>query len=290
LSQQRGVIEKRFVDADKALRDFLDRNAIGDFDSALASVTKLYGDISDKLSEVEASQSEAQAKAAGLARQLQRTPAEIELYSESGAQQELFNLKLQRDELLTRYRPDSRAVQDIDRKINAMQAFLQTTPTAGMRRVGQNPTWQVIEADHAKAQADAVAFAARAAELTRQKAEVEGKRTALASLEPEYRRLKRDRDALDASAATFATREQTERARAELAQRSVDNISVYEQARPPAKGSSPKRLIAAAAAVFGLATALMVALMKAWSLRTFPTAGSVERTLGLPVLATTRER
>lgn len=290
LTEQRGVIEGRFAEADRALREFLARNALGDFDVALASTAKLYSDVSDKLSEVEASQREAEAKSAGLSNQLADTAPEIELYTESGSQQELFNLKLQRDELLTRYRPDSRAVQDLDRKIASMEAFLKSQPVAGMRRVGQNPTWQAIEADRAKATADSVAFAARAAELRRQKAEIDQRRLALAALEPEYRKLRRDRDALDTSASQFATREQNERARSELAQRSVDNISIYEAARPPAKGSSPKRAIAAAIALFGLLTALVVGVLRIWGTRTFPTAGSLERTLGLPVFASVRER
>jgi uncharacterized protein involved in exopolysaccharide biosynthesis len=290
LTQQRGVIETRLADADKALRDFLAINAIGDFDVAMNSTAKLYSDISDKLSEVEASQREADAKARGLTRQLSSTPSEIPLYSESNSEQELFSLKAQRNDLLTRYRPDSRAVQDLDKRIAQMETFLKSTAPGGLKRVGQNPTWQAMEADRAKAQADAVALTARADELKRQRAEADNRRAQLASLEPQYRRLKRDRDALETSAAAFATREQTERSRTELAQRSVNNISVYEAARPPAKGSSPKRTIALALAAFGLLTALVVGLFRIWQLRTFPSTGSVERTLGLPVLAAARER
>lgn len=290
LSEQRRVIEGRLAAAESALQAFLKANDISDFDAANAALTKLYVDISDKLSEVEASLSEVRAKSAGLTRQLARTPSEIELYNETSSQQELFSLKLQRDELLTRYRPDSRAVQELDRRIAQMEQFLDRDEPGGLRRVGQNPTWQAMETDQAKAQADAAALAGRAEDLRRQKAEVEARRTVLTALEPEYRRLRRDRDALDASAAAFATREQTERSRHELASRSVDNISIYEPARAPVRGASPKRAIAAAAAIFGLMTALMVGLLRAWSLRTFPTAASLERTLGLTVLASTRER
>ncbi len=134
------------------------------------------------------------------------------------------------------------------------------------------------------------ALTGRSQELARQKENAQHRLATLAALEPEYLRLKRDRDALEASAGTFATREQTERARSELASRSVDNISVYEPARAPARGDTPKRIIALVAAVFGLLTALAAGLLRAWSIRSFPTAGSVERTLGLRVLATARER
>lgn len=290
LSEQRRVIEARLAAAEAALQGFLKANDISDFDAATAALGKLYVDISDKLSEVEAGLSEARAKSAGLTQQLARTPSEIQLYNETSSQQELFSLKLQRDELLTRYRPDSRAVQELDRLITQMERFLNTGEPGGLRRVGQNPTWQAMETDQARAQADAAALAGRAEDLRRQKIETEARRIALTALEPEYRHLRRDRDALDASAAAFATREQTERSRHELASRSVDNISIYEPARAPVRGASPKRAIAAAAAIFGLMTALMVGLFRAWSQRTFSTVASLERTLGLPVLASTRER
>ncbi len=289
LTQQRGVIEGRLTDADKALQAFLTTNQIADFDGAVASATKLYSDVSDKLSEVEASQREAEAKARGLRSQLSATPSEIQLYAETNSQQDLFALKSQRDELLTRYKPDSKAVVDLDRRIAALEESIKSG-SGGMRRVGQNPTWQSIEADQAKAQADSVALGARATELRRQKTEAEVRRATLAGLEPEYRRLKRNRDALETSAGTFATREQTERARTELAQRSANNISIYEPASAPTRGSSPKRVIAAAAAVFGLLTALLIGLLRAWSTRSFPTPASLERTLGMPVLASAKGR
>lgn len=290
VSDQRGVIEERLKTADVALQAFLESNRISDFDAEAAALSKLHVDLSDKLSEVEASLSEARARGEGLRVLLARTPAEIELYSESSSRQELFALKLERDELLTRYQPESRAVQELDRRIAQMEQFLATAEPGGLRRVGQNPTWQAIDADRAKAQADSAALTARAEDLRRQMAQTEQRQVALAALDPEYRRLRRERDALDASASAFAQREQTERARHELASRSVDNISVYEPARPPVRGASPKRMIAGAAAVFGLLTALLVGLFRVWSTRTLPTAASVERTLGLPVLSSVRDR
>jgi uncharacterized protein involved in exopolysaccharide biosynthesis len=103
-------------------------------------------------------------------------------------------------------------------------------------------------------------------------------------------RLKRDRDPLQASAEAFAAREQNARALGELAGRSAGNISVYEAARMPTRGDATKQLIAIVAAISGLIVALVVGLLRAWSVTGFATAGSVERTLGLRVLATTKDR
>ncbi|MBK8838350.1 MAG: hypothetical protein IPO30_06520 [Hyphomonadaceae bacterium] len=290
LTEQRDVIEGRLAASDKSVRDFLARNGLSDFDAEQAAARKQFADISDELSKVEASLREAEAKSAGLLRQMGSTPKDVDLYVETTSEQDLVKLRLEREDLLARYLPDSRVVQDADRRIAQLEGFLKSAPAQGLRRIGPNPTWQALEADRAVQTATISALTGRSAALVVQKRAAEAQIAQLAALEPEYLRMKRDRDALANSAGTFATREQTERARSELASRSVDNISVYEAARPPTRGDSTKRMIAIAAALFGLLTALAVGLLRAWSVSSFPTASSVERTLGLRVLAAAKDR
>ena len=290
LTEQRGVIEERLAASDKALQDFLKQNGLSDFDAETAAAKKLFADLSDELAKVEASLREAEAKSAGLTRQMAGTAKDVDLYVETTSEQDLVKLRMERQDLLARYLPDSRVVQDIDRKIAQLEGFLKSAPAQGLRRIGPNPTWQALEADRAVQTANISALTGRSAALAGQKREAEARIAALAGLEPEYLRMKRDRDALETSAGTFATREQTERARSELASRSVDNISVYEAARPPTRGDSTKRMIAIAAAIFGLLTALAIGLLRVWSISSFATAGSVERTLNLRVLASAGDR
>ncbi len=290
LTDQRGVIEGRLKAADQALLSYLSKNGLSDFDAETAAATKAFADVSDEASKVEASLHEAQAKVVGLKQQMKSTPKEADLYVESTSEQDLAKLRLQREDFLTRYRPDSRAVQDIDKRIDQMEAYLKSAPPAGLRRIGPNPVYTALESDEAVQTANITALTGRLAALGQQKTQAEARMSKLASLEPEYRRLKRDRDALEASAGAFATREQTERARNELASRSAGNISVYEAARAPLHGDSQKRLIAIAAAIFGLLSALAAGLLRAWSVKSFATASSVERTLALRVLATARDR
>ncbi len=290
LSEQRGLIEERLETADKTMREYLARNGLSDYDAEVAAATKLFSDISDERAKVQASLREAEAKSEGLGRQMTSTPREVDLYVETTSEQELVKLRIEREDLLTRYLPDSRAVKDVERKIAQMEAFLASAPAQGLRRIGPNPTWQALDADRAVQAASISALNGRLEALATQQAEAEARIAYFDRLKPEYLRLKRDRDALETSAGAFATREQSERARAELASRSVDNISVYEAARAPTRGDSTKRTIAIAAAVFGLISALAIGLLRAWSAGGLPTAGSAERTLGLRVLASTRER
>jgi uncharacterized protein involved in exopolysaccharide biosynthesis len=290
LSEQRTVIEARLAAADKAVRDYLANNGLSDFDAESAAAKKMLSDISDELAKVEASLREAEARSTGLTQQIAATPKDADLYVDMTSEQDLVKLRLERESLLARYLPDSRVVQDADRRIAQLEAFLKTAPAQGLRRIGPNPTWQALEADRAVQKANISAMTGRTAALVMQQREAEARIAHIALLEPDYLKLKRDRDALEASAATFATREQTEWARSELASRGVDNISVYQVARPPTKSDGAKRVIAIIAAGFGLLTALVIGLLRAWSVSSFATAGSVERTLNLRVLATARDR
>jgi uncharacterized protein involved in exopolysaccharide biosynthesis len=290
ISEQRGLIEVQLETADKALRDYLASNGLSDYDAELAAATRLFSDISDERAKVQASLREAEAKSEGLRRQLSLTAREVDLYVETTSQQELVKLRIERESLLTRYLPDSRAVKDVERKIAQMEGFLATAPAQGLRRIGPNPTWQALEADLAVQTANISAMTGRLAALVMQQAEAEARLANLDRLKPDYLRLKRDRDALEASAGAFAIREQSERARADLASRSVDNVSVYEAARAPTRGDSTKSTIAMAAVAIGLLAALVIGLLRAWSVSGLATANSVERTLGVRVLAATRER
>lgn len=289
LAAQRTATEARLKTANEALQSFLASAHVADFEVEKAAVTKLFGSLSDEQSSVEASLREAQGRAQGLSRQMSATAKQIDLYTESTSEQDLMKLKLQREDLLSRYKPDSRAVKDIDVRIAQMENFLASRPASGLRRIGPNPTYQALENDYAGARANAEALSGRLTEIVRQKAEVEKRRAGLAVIEPDVQRLSRERDALEAAAKTLAMREQTERARAELAAQRPDNISVYEPARAPAEGASPKRLIVIAGALLGLATALLIGLIRAWRTSTLPTSSALETTLGMRVLASVRQ-
>ena len=290
LSAQRDITEQRLAQADRALQDYLRAHGLGDFDAEAEAAARLFSELSDEQARVEASLREAEARVAGLSRQLATTPREADLYVETTSEQDLTRLRLEREDLLTRYLPDSRAVQDIDRRIAQLAAYLAAGPAGGVRRRGPNPTYQALEADRAVEMADISALGGRARALVTQKQATQARISELAGLEPDYRRLRRERDSLDASASALAARDQSERARTELARRNVDNVSIYEPARAPARSEGLQQIIPLAAAFIGMLMALLVGFARSWSVRTLSSASSLERTLGLPVLAATRER
>jgi uncharacterized protein involved in exopolysaccharide biosynthesis len=290
LGAQRNAAESRLKVADEALRAYLGRNNLVDLETETSAAAHLVSEISGELSSLEADQREAEARADGLRRQMQAMPREAELYVESASAQQLEQLRLERQDLLARYRPDSRAVQDMDKRIAQLETYVGSSPAGGLRRIGPNPAFRALEASAAAEAANIVALGGRARELARQRELAGARVSALAALAPEYQRLKRDRDALASQAAEFAAREQEENVHSEVALGAVDNVSVYEPARTPSRDSSTNSVLAVSFAAFGALVALAAGLLGVWSVRTFPTAGAVERTLGLRVLAAARNR
>ncbi|MBI1359080.1 MAG: hypothetical protein GC155_02225 [Alphaproteobacteria bacterium] len=284
LVDQRAAIEGRLKAADESLRSFLAKNNISDFVAERNAVSRLLATLSDEISSTEASRSETEARIAGLRTQLAATPRQADLYVDTTSGKALSDLRLQREDLLTRYKPDSQTVQDIDRKIRRLETLVDASPQEGVKRVGANPTWQALATELASARATAQALQGRLVDLQRQRDEAEQRRAVLAAVAPDFQRLSRDRTALENSAQALAEREQAEQTRSELAARKSADISIFEPVAPPPQGASPRRLIALAGMAIGLALALVVGLVRAASLRTLPTARSVERTLRLSVL------
>ncbi|MEP7209735.1 MAG: Wzz/FepE/Etk N-terminal domain-containing protein, partial [Alphaproteobacteria bacterium] len=167
LGEQRAVIEARLKTADGALQAFLAKNSISDFAAEKDAVTRLFGTLTDDISGVEASRHESESRIASLRSQLTTTPRQTDLYVDTSSGQELFNLKLEREKLLVRYKPESQVVQDVERKIQQLETFVANSPQEGLKRVGPNPTWQVLETDLAAARANVEALKGKGGELVR---------------------------------------------------------------------------------------------------------------------------
>lgn len=290
VERQREAFEQRLAAADQAYNDFLRENAIGDFPAEKASLSTLYGTVLNERFQVEAKLREAQGRLAGLQPGLSETPAEVSLQRDldlSGPGK-LTQLRIERQDLLSRYRPDSQPVRDIDAKIGELQALLRAGGAAGEkdRRLGANPVWQDIEKTRIQLEAEIASLMASRTELQRQLAEITKRQLTLNQLESEFQNLTVEREVLQANVKAFATRREEVRAAREIAAASEDSIRVVETARPPARGESLRRFAFVAALLFAAFTAFCMGLLRIFTRKGFTTSSSAERTLDLPVLAT----
>jgi uncharacterized protein involved in exopolysaccharide biosynthesis len=291
LDQQRQVFEERLAEADAAYEEFLISNRIGDFVAEKASLSQLQAQIEQQKLQVEAQLQDRQGRLSALQAQLTRTDREIGVYRDiADGGDKLVQLKVQREDLLSRYRPDAQPVRELDAQIAQLQRAIASgrTQGEGARRVGVNPVRQTVETDQIQVAAEVAALKRQDAALAGQLDQLVARRLRLIALEPRFQELSLDRDVLQANVRDFTVRQAQSRAAQEIAARTNDNIRIVERAVAPIRGQSLKRPVAVLALLFAAFTALCAGLLRAFLRPGIPTPQSAARTLGVPVLGAAR--
>ncbi len=284
---QRRTFEAELFETEDEMRRFLAANNIGNFETERQSVQTLIASIEQSIFNNETSQSELQGQLNVLGQQLETTPDEIDVFVEDSSAQSLVTLELEREELLSRYTETSEPVQNINRRIARAREYLDSgVRTSGLVRRGPNPLYQSVQANTSTLSAQLSAAQLQREVLNRQSRNVEARQRRLAELEPEWQALIRKRDLLESNVRSFAVRETESRTLSQLDRQDQDNIKILERARRPAEGKSLKLVIAILSLLFAGFTALVAGFLRALSSRGFVSASSLERTIGLPVVAT----
>lgn len=288
IEQQRQAFEERLAAADSAYEDFLNNNRIGDFQAEKASLTQLQAQIEQQKYQTDAQLQERLGRLATLDRQFAALRPEVGLYRDVNVQpaDKLVQLKVQREDLLARYKPDAKPVQEVDAQIAQLQAAIGAGRTSGegARRIGVNPVYQSVQTDRIQLAAEVAALRHASAALESQVRQVTDRRLKLAALEPMFQELSLDRDVLQANVRDFTVREQQSRAAQEMAAFSNDNIRIVERALTPTQGKSLKKPVAVLALLFAGFSALCAGLLRAFLRPGLPTPRTAARTLEMPVL------
>ena len=206
------------------------------------------------------------------------------------AQDKLIDLKVQRAQLLGRYRSDAAPVKTMDVQIAEMERSIADGKVQGegAKRLGVNPVFQSLQSDRISLTAEVAALQQSAQTLADQISQVTDRQLRLDALEPQYQGLTRDRDVLSSNVKDFTVKEQQTQASDAIARQGNDNISVVERAVTPVTGKSLKKPVAILGLLLGGFTALCVGLLRIFLREGFPTSASAGRTLELPVLAQVR--
>jgi uncharacterized protein involved in exopolysaccharide biosynthesis len=206
------------------------------------------------------------------------------------AADKLLSLRLNRQDLLSRYTPSAPPVQDVDRQIADLETLSASggAAGAGAKRIGANPVFQTLQTERNQLQAEAASLRARKAVLADELAKLDARRQKLNQLQPQYDDLTRQRDVLAGNVKALIQREQESQAQSSLASQQGDgNVQVIERAITPATGASLKAPVMVLALLFAVFSALCAGLLRAFTRQTAPSADYVERAVGLPILATT---
>lgn len=293
VTRQREAFENELAQTEAEYQRFLMDNGIGDFEAERASLNTLYTTLNDTRYRNQAQLSQVRGRLGGQAAALSGVQPEVSLYRDVNdtGRERLVALRLQREDLLTRYRPEAGPVREIERQIAQYEAAVAAGKGQGeqSRRIGINPVYQTVATDRAQTRAEAASLETSLGAIASQLGEIAARRRKLAELEPRYLQLQRQREVLAANVRAFETREQQSQAAQAVAQSANDNVRVIERALPPVRGNSLRGEILALTFLIALATALAAAFTRIFLRRSFATAGSASRTLDLPILATAPE-
>lgn len=285
MQEQRIKFEQQLLEVEEDIRDFLRANMIGDFESERATSQQLFATVSGELLTTQSRASAVDGQLDIYNQQLARLEPQQDLYVEDNSAQALMELRIEREDLLSRYTEDSQRVQAIDRRIAQVQGYLSSRDgLSGTTRRGPNPVYQTVEQSASTLQAEKQSLALQEAELDRQLAGIEARLRRLNDLAPEWQELQRRKALMERNVENFSVREVEERALSEISGQTADSVRVLEPARVPIKGKSLRMPVAALALLFAGFTALMAGLLRAFTRRGFATARSVERTTGLKVV------
>jgi len=289
LAQQREAFESDLNTADQAYAAFMQSNDIGDFATAKATLAATYQTTYAEALSLRAQLNQASQRLSTLEVQLAQQPAEVVLQQDLNvsAQDQILQLRTQREALLSRYTPDAQPVKDIEQQIADLQAYVATGTTVGAREVRTGPSTIFTEIETARitAAADRDGLSARLAVANGQLGQIRSRQAELTRLESTNANLAGNREVLTANIRDFQQRESAARADSALVAAGADNVTVIERAEAPTKGTSLKAPLLALVFLFAGFTALCAGLLRVFTRRGYTTPASTGRTLEMPVLA-----
>ena len=286
---QRAAFEDDLTSADEAYNAFLATNDLGDFATAKATLAATYQTTYAEALSLRAQLNQASQRLSTLEAQLAQQPAEVVLQQDLNisAQDQILQLRTQREALLSRYTPEAQPVRDIDQQIADLQAYVATGTTVGPKEVRTGPSTIFTEIETARitAAADRDGLAARLAVAEGQLSQLRSRQAELTRLESANANLAGNREVLTTLVRDFQQRESAARADSALVAAGADNVNVIERAEAPTQGSSLKAPLLAVVFLFAAFTALCVGLLRVFTRRGYTTPASTGRTLDMPVLA-----
>jgi uncharacterized protein involved in exopolysaccharide biosynthesis len=290
LERQRELFTEKLAQTDAAYQAFLSGNDIGDFAAQKTVLTQLQAQAESQKYATEAQLQDRRGRLAAVQAELARTPTDMVLYRDSdmSASGKLAQLKLDREGLLARYRPDAQPVRDIEAQIAQLEQGVSSGRTngEGARRSGPNPIWQTLQSTRNDLTAEVAALQQSLNAYTQQVQDVNQRLLRLSELEPTFNQLSRDRDVLSSNVKDFTVKEQQDQAQRQMSAEGSDNIRIVQRAVAPSTGKSLQKPIMVLAFLFAAFTAACAGLVRMLLRPGLQTPASAARTLGLPVLAT----
>jgi succinoglycan biosynthesis transport protein ExoP len=204
----------------------------------------------------------------------------------------MVELQTRRAQLLTKFKPDDRLVQEVDEQIRITREALDKAEhkTAVEEATDLNPLRQTLETERARARLEQSASMARRATLTGQVQQYQGALNKLEADTTKHDDLQRELKEAEENYQLYAKKREESRIADELDRQKITNVSIAEAPVAAQLASSPNR---PANLLLGIVLATFLSLGSVFSAELLDdrvhSARQLETMTGAPVLATVPE-
>jgi len=202
------------------------------------------------------------------------------------AQARVLALRERQRTLLSRFQPDSPLVKDNEIALKAAEQSLREAPASKIYRTGVDPVAQQIELQKITAEAALAPIKVRIQSTTRHVDEISAKLQTMETAERSQRELERQITSLEDEAKLLRASLNEARTKERLDEAQIASVSIIEEPNASKKPVQPRKGIFLLAGMMVGAFTAGATLLLAMSMgTTFVSAETIERVLGLPVLA-----
>ncbi|MEE9346586.1 MAG: hypothetical protein V3U82_00220 [Robiginitomaculum sp.] len=263
IKERRENKEKQLLTVDRAIARFLKRNSIGDFTSERTGARKRTEDLRAAMNTLQGNIRQAEAALMSVENSLRNTPPTIDLQIDDRASQRIAQAELERKQLLAKYLPTSDPVKAKEREIVELRQLIASAggKAVGGRRVGPNTVYQALQTQRNTFQAQADSYREKEAVLQAQLNAVAGKTARIASLDPQYQNLLREKKTVETSLSALNLREQNAAIDAAQANEQAENVKTINEPGFARKGRNMKKIVQYGSILGAAATALMIGLL-----------------------------
>lgn len=289
---QRDGFAQRLDQAEREIATFKQKSNISEFTDQRSLLLRQLAAVKSESMDNATRLREAEINLETLRRQLASLPKEVPLYSDAMAVDSggtvrtiLASLEARRNDLATKFTPNSRFLADIDEQIVKLRQALKTTAPAqsDTRRLGPNPIYDEVKADLLRKESTAAALRAKQVVLDEQIGQLTQQLDHFNSVEKEFNSLLLKRELLEKNLRIYSQKAEESQLEEEIDRQKVANVRIIEQPHTGEPRSMRFPILVFALLGSGV-LALLAGFLKNMFREVMISPEDVQRTLGLPVL------
>lgn len=284
----------RLLDVEARVDRFKRENNIVSFAEQQALLLNQRDALEIKLKAADSSLAEATGRLSAVRKNSDSVKSDIRMYSETtrddtleNARKALLDLRLKEGDATAKYTDRNPIVVDIRNQIRRAEQLVRDIEAQkkDIVRMGRNPVRDTVESELIRLQGEQQSAQASKAVLTSQLEKINEQLATLSGQQPKLDELMRERQIAENTYQSYVKKLEESKILADLARNADTNVSVVQQALPPVEKTNLQIIILAIGFVLSACIALLVAFLSELMRGTYVSPEKLQRSLGLPVLA-----